>query len=165
MALDLNSLVKLLDQKVSAIQQLIEISRSEQVAIINNRAAELHEFTNQKTQTLLKIETLEKKKLNLFDQFCKEQKFKERIISTEQIVEFLHGKHKLLIQTYIKKIKALLLELKAINTNNDRLIGYSVRFINCMVNNLIPNSKTGCTYSQTGAYTKSGRRTSFEYCR
>jgi len=164
MALDLNSLVSILDKHLYVYRQLLTVSRQEQVAIVNNKPTEIDDCVHKKDQLLGILEKLEKAKQKTLATFAVEMQINKKIVSVSEIIDHLHGKYKEKIKQYIKDLTNIILELKVVNQNNGKLLNYSLHFIHHMISNFTSVNEVKCTYTASGIYQKPNRVSNVEYC-
>lgn len=164
MALDLNYLVNILDKDLLAYQQLLVVTKQEQAAIIHNKPKTIDICIDKKNQLLLAIEKIEMAKQKLLLHITQEFGLAKQLTNFNDVAELLGDFYKDRISTYLLNLKTTLIELKAINQNNGKLLSYSLHFINYMVSNFTNNYDSKCTYTAAGSYQKPSRLNKFEYC-
>lgn len=164
MALELNSLVNNLAGHLKATQHLLTILQSEQQAIVNNQHSALESLIDKKSQIIKIIEQLDATKKEILFNFSKELKLSKTPKGVESILPYLPANYQKTLKAYIDAIKKVATKLKAINTNNAKLLDFSVSFIGQMIKTVAP-SEMNNTYTSDGAYKGNMVKSSFEYCR
>lgn len=162
MALDLTSLVNNLASRLKVCQHLLQLSMQEQEAIIKNKSNEIGPIIEKKNQTLIILDQLDKTKGSILSNFSKELNLKFTPKGIEAIINYLPHNNQEQIRQFVKAIKTTAAKIKAVNTNNAKLLDYSISFINQMMTTFSPTGGNVSTYTSSGVQ-HSPQKCSFEY--
>lgn len=163
MVLDLNYLDKLLANQLRACNKLLQISLQEQSAIMQNKVSLIDAINIQKKSILELLYKLDTEKKQFLTNFAVEHNLRQIPISVESITTHLPAFMQPKIKSYINAIKQLSSKIKAINTNNNRLVDYSLSFISYIATNVFGNTQA-TTYGSAGKIAEKAPISKFEYC-
>lgn len=163
MTLDLNYLDRLLANQLKACNTLLQVSLTEQTAIINNEVEKINTVNAQKKSILELLYKLDQEKKAFLKNFALEYRLKQIPLSIESIIKDLPAFIQPKINSYINATKQLSSKIKAINTNNSRLVDYSLSFISYVTNNFLTGNKA-TTYCSEGKVKEKAQISKFEYC-
>ncbi|KXZ39058.1 FlgN protein [Alkalithermobacter thermoalcaliphilus JW-YL-7 = DSM 7308] len=136
----IDQFIQILDEQINLNNQLLSLSNEKKELIINNDAKKLNYISFKEQDIVKKIITLEKLRGAVLTNLERELNV-DKITNIKQVIESVDKQKAIQIQQKSDKLKSILFELEKINDLNNKLIEFSLEYIQLNFNLLTSRPK------------------------
>lgn len=131
------TIIDLLEQQGDLQEKLLAVSHNKRKAIIESDTVRLNEIVTLELKALHRMNSLEKKRVELIHQIAKSQAVEEAEITVSRLAEMTDGEERTRLLSLRDRLSKLLHEQKQLNAMNRDLLEVHMDYTDLMLNLIV----------------------------
>jgi flagellar biosynthesis/type III secretory pathway chaperone len=160
--MSIQALVETMESLIEVHRSLLDLAKDKTPVLVENQVDKLNQIVNKESKLVKRVEELDLQRIQITGEYLMSRGYwpDSRVTMTDFIKMIFKAEEKKAVQDVHQKLLAILMELKEINSLNQKLVEQSLAFIEYSLDIISGPFEDDTVYhhpaQQVGLYKKSG---------